>query len=65
MITTERITKIDLFYVQREMPDRVWISVAHRLASYEQAKAFADSLDDVGALRIVLERTSVYICEDS
>jgi len=65
VITTERINSIDLFYVQREIADGVWISVAHRLESYEQAKAFADSLDDVGALRIVLERTSVYICEDS
>lgn len=62
MITTERLGERAVFHVQRETNPGVWTLLARNASSFEQAKEWAARFN--GPLRIVMERTTAFVCED-
>jgi len=59
MITTERLSDHDVYYVEREVRPGHWQVITRAAANYETAVAWAHAAND----RVVLRRTTVFVCE--
>jgi hypothetical protein len=62
MITTAKLTELDQFVVERLDANGVsWSPITKPVADYDLARQWADNPDR----RVVLIRTTRYVCEDS